>query len=147
MKNLTPLERAKLQIATMDRLQDVFSDIKSELDITPDFIQETLAQFMRMATGDNYHITKSVRVGFGDLVQPINATINVPEPVRAPLAPLCKYYIPKLGGTEFTDELEWYGDEYDYMYLNSDLIHLDPGSAEIHARAIMSLTGKNNINK
>ncbi|PHM73686.1 hypothetical protein [Xenorhabdus kozodoii] len=146
MKNLTPLERVGLQLSIINRLQDVFIDIKSELDITPEFIQEALARFMSIATGDSYHITKSVRVGFGEL-QSISTNITVPEPVREPLAPCCKYYVPKLGDKEFTDELEWYEDEYDYRYLDGGFIHLDRESAEIHARAIMSLTGKNNINK
>ncbi|CDG95933.1 hypothetical protein XBP1_1760003 [Xenorhabdus bovienii str. puntauvense] len=69
MKSLTSLERSKLQLTMMSRLYDVFGDVQSDVEITPEYIQETLVQFMQMATGDNYHIAKSVRIGFGELQQ------------------------------------------------------------------------------
>ncbi|CAM3810372.1 hypothetical protein [Xenorhabdus thuongxuanensis] len=69
MKNSTSLERSKLQLTMMARLHDVFADIKDEVEITPEYIQETLGQFMQVATGSDYPFSKSVRIGFGDLVQ------------------------------------------------------------------------------
>ncbi|CAM3888625.1 hypothetical protein [Xenorhabdus thuongxuanensis] len=69
MKQPTPLERSKLQLTMIARLHDVFADIKDEVEITPEYIQETLGQFMQVATGSDYPFSKSVRIGFGDLVQ------------------------------------------------------------------------------
>ncbi|MDC9603949.1 hypothetical protein [Xenorhabdus griffiniae] len=157
MKNATSLERSKQQLALMARLYDVFDDVKNAVEITPEYIQETLVQFMQMATGNDYHVSQSVRVGFGNvqtqsqllvdadkLKQAINtANINVPEPVRAPLELNHTYYVPALCMRgSITEELEWFEDEYDYMNLDRGLIHLNRKSAEIHARALMSLTSK-----
>ncbi|MCC8379543.1 hypothetical protein [Xenorhabdus sp. PB30.3] len=69
MKALTSLERSKLQLNMMARLHDVFGDVKNEVEITPEFIRDTLAQFMQMATGSNYHIAEPINVRFGELGQ------------------------------------------------------------------------------
>ncbi|PHM64462.1 hypothetical protein Xsto_02997 [Xenorhabdus stockiae] len=58
MKQLTALERSKLQLTMMARLHDVFGDIKDEVEVTPEFIQNTLAQFIQVVTDDNEHMTK-----------------------------------------------------------------------------------------
>ncbi|WFQ78856.1 hypothetical protein PXH59_14525 [Xenorhabdus sp. SF857] len=142
MKNSTSLNRSKRQLTLMARLYDVFDDVKNEVEVTPEFIQETLVRFMQMATGNDYHVSKSARIGFGEVQsQPL---VDVPEPVRAPLELNRTYYVPALCMKDsVTDELEWYGDEYDYLQLDRGLIHLDRESAEIHARALMSLASKN----
>ncbi|MGJ0626229.1 hypothetical protein [Xenorhabdus bovienii] len=69
MKNLTSLERAGLQLTMMSRLYDVFSDVRNEVEVTPEFTRDTLVQFMQMATGNDYHVSQSVRIGFGELKQ------------------------------------------------------------------------------
>ncbi|WP_237386184.1 hypothetical protein [Xenorhabdus sp. Sc-CR9] len=77
MKNLTSLERSKLQLTMFSRLQDVFDDVKNEVDVTPEFIQDTLEQYMRIATGDNYYLSRSVRLGEGELRQAAEPVINI----------------------------------------------------------------------
>ncbi|MDX7987685.1 hypothetical protein FE392_10120 [Xenorhabdus sp. 12] len=69
MKQLISLERSKLQLTMFSRLQDVFDDVKNDIEITPAFIQNTLEQYMQLATGDSYYLSKSVRIGDGDLKQ------------------------------------------------------------------------------
>ncbi|MBD2806436.1 hypothetical protein [Xenorhabdus szentirmaii] len=69
MKKLTLWERSSLQFAILDRLHDVFFDVKDEIDVTPEFIQNTLEQYMQIATGDNYYLSRSVRLGEGELQQ------------------------------------------------------------------------------
>ncbi|MEQ1974999.1 hypothetical protein [Xenorhabdus sp. SGI240] len=144
MKNSTSLNRSKRQLALMSRLYDVFDDVKNEVEVTPEFIQDTLMQFMQMATGHDYHVSKSVHIGFGEVQSQPQPLVDVPEPVRAPLELNRTYYVPALCMLgSITDKLEWYEDEHDYMNLGRGLIHLDRESAEIHARALMSLTSKN----
>ncbi|CDL84628.1 hypothetical protein [Xenorhabdus cabanillasii] len=69
MKTLTPLERVRLQTSIMDRLNDVFSDFKNDIEITPEFIQNTLEKYMLIATGYHYYLSRSVRLGEGELQQ------------------------------------------------------------------------------
>ncbi|WFQ80021.1 hypothetical protein PXH59_02190 [Xenorhabdus sp. SF857] len=69
MKNSTSLNHSKRQLAMMARLYDVFDDVKNEVEVTPEFIQDTLVRFMQMATGNDYHVSKSACIGFGELVQ------------------------------------------------------------------------------
>ncbi|QTL38517.1 hypothetical protein HGO23_11420 [Xenorhabdus budapestensis] len=86
MKQSASMERSKLQLTMMSRLHDVFSDVKKEVEITPEFIQDTLAQFMQMATGSNYHIEKSVRIGFGEVqAQPQVQAQSVVDTVKKAL--------------------------------------------------------------
>ncbi|MEQ1965822.1 hypothetical protein ABLA30_01920 [Xenorhabdus nematophila] len=54
MKSLTSLERSKLQLTMMSRLYDVFGDVQSDVEITPEFIQDTLVQFMQMKVESPY---------------------------------------------------------------------------------------------
>ncbi|WP_338804828.1 hypothetical protein WDV76_06340 [Xenorhabdus griffiniae] len=85
MKNLTSLERSKLQLTMMARLYDVFGDVKNEVEVTPEFIQDTLVQFMQMATGNDYHVAKSARIGFGEVkqVQPYQLADEVKRAINA----------------------------------------------------------------
>ncbi|CDH06572.1 Putative DNA-binding protein (modular protein) [Xenorhabdus bovienii str. oregonense] len=53
MKHLTSLERSILQLKIMSRLQDVFSEFENDIQITPEYILETLVKFMQEVTGDN----------------------------------------------------------------------------------------------
>ncbi|MBD2815956.1 hypothetical protein ID850_14550 [Xenorhabdus sp. Flor] len=70
--------------------------------------------------------------------------IDVPEPVRDPLEYGTEYW-----HVDFTEVnsicasgTEWEGDCIDKMYLEQGLIHLARESAELHARALISLTSK-----
>ncbi|OKP03902.1 hypothetical protein [Xenorhabdus eapokensis] len=85
MKNSTSLERSKLQLTMMARLHDVFADIKDEVEITPEYIQDTLGQFMQVATGSDYPFSKSVRIGFGEVkqVQPYQLADEVKRAINA----------------------------------------------------------------
>ncbi|MGJ0624012.1 hypothetical protein [Xenorhabdus bovienii] len=67
--------------------------------------------------------------------------IDVPEPVREPLENEQKYYYPCILSDEWLcGDVLWWGDLYDVARLNRGLIHLDPESAELHAKALISLT-------
>ncbi|BET96469.1 hypothetical protein [Xenorhabdus taiwanensis] len=85
MKNPTSLERSKLQLTMMARLHDVFADIKDEVEITPEYIQDTLGQFMQVATGRDYPFSKSVRIGFGEVkqIQPYQLADEVKRAINA----------------------------------------------------------------
>ncbi|AOM39641.1 hypothetical protein [Xenorhabdus hominickii] len=71
--------------------------------------------------------------------------IDVPEPVRKPLENGFDYYYPDI--TQYDEKLyckrTWRSlRNYDYGLLQKGLIHLDRESAELHARALISLTQK-----
>jgi len=67
---------------------------------------------------------------------------DVPEPVREPLQMEQFYFHVEL----FTDNAihghYWKGSVYDYRLLERGLVHIDPKAAEIHAKALISLTSK-----
>ncbi|CDG19959.1 protein of unknown function [Xenorhabdus poinarii G6] len=69
---------------------------------------------------------------------------DIPEPVREPLAEGQECYIPNIRSVACPDTLIWSGALFNIEWLESGLIHLDSKSAEIHARALVSLTAKNN---
>ncbi|MDE9455421.1 hypothetical protein [Xenorhabdus bovienii] len=69
--------------------------------------------------------------------------IDVPEPVRVVLESEQEYYYPTiLSDDGLYGNGIWWGDAYDVVKLNRGLIHLDRESAEIHAKALISLTAK-----
>ncbi|MDE9557673.1 hypothetical protein KKJ06_20190 [Xenorhabdus bovienii] len=71
--------------------------------------------------------------------------IDVPEPVREPLEEYDEYFyvntgaIYNEGGASFS---RWMGNDVDNYRLSAGLIHLDRESAELHAKALISLTAK-----
>ncbi|WP_237388027.1 hypothetical protein [Xenorhabdus sp. Sc-CR9] len=67
--------------------------------------------------------------------------IDVPEPVREPLEDGQEFFVPDLG----LDALpyHWSGTTYNLRWLESGIIHLDRESAELHAKALIALTAKN----
>ncbi|MBD2798415.1 hypothetical protein ID856_18230 [Xenorhabdus sp. 18] len=76
---------------------------------------------------------KTIRIG----------EFEVPEPVREPLENGQEYFHPRLSGygVYYLTSL-WSGEEFDWAILNQGLMHLDPKSAELHARALIALTAK-----
>ncbi|MDE1488952.1 hypothetical protein KKI90_22265 [Xenorhabdus bovienii] len=70
---------------------------------------------------------------------------DVPEPVREPLEEYDEYFyvntgaIYHEGGASFS---RWMGNDVDNYRLSAGLIHLDHESAELHAKALISLTAK-----
>ncbi|MCP9269707.1 hypothetical protein M5U04_16860 [Xenorhabdus sp. XENO-1] len=70
--------------------------------------------------------------------------IDVPEPVREALEEFTEYYCPDINtfGTSDADCHLWDGCDNDNDRLQSGLIHLDRGSAELHAKALIALTSK-----
>ncbi len=67
---------------------------------------------------------------------------DVPEPVREPLEEGQRYYIPNICIVTTPHTWNWDGDSFDTRCLERGLLHLDRESAEIHARALISLTQK-----
>ncbi|PHM56543.1 hypothetical protein Xsto_04148 [Xenorhabdus stockiae] len=70
--------------------------------------------------------------------------IEFSEPVRVKLKYDNKYYYPIIthGGKDGIDWSYWKNSKLDNGRLNSGLIHLDRESAELHAKALISLTSK-----
>ncbi|OTA16041.1 hypothetical protein Xbed_03513 [Xenorhabdus beddingii] len=69
--------------------------------------------------------------------------IDVPEPVREPLADDTVYYVPVLNSSSEKPAIyRWDGVCFDNVMLERGFVHLDCESAEIHARALISLTQK-----
>ena len=66
--------------------------------------------------------------------------IEVPEPVREPLNNGDKYSLVVLGRA--VDDIEWASDGWDMENLRDGLIHLTKESAEIHRKALLSFTAK-----
>ena len=66
--------------------------------------------------------------------------IEVTEPVREPLNDGDRYFIPDLCGA--ADDIEWASDCWDMENLRDGLIHLTKESAEIHRKALLSFTAK-----
>ncbi|MGJ0636813.1 hypothetical protein [Xenorhabdus bovienii] len=82
----------------------------------------------------NYRLKpRTIRIG----------SVDVPEPVREPLGSEQEYYYPFISDDDgLYRSTEWWGDSYDNARLYRGLIHLDCESAEIHAKALISLTAK-----
>ncbi|WP_338804456.1 hypothetical protein WDV76_03070 [Xenorhabdus griffiniae] len=71
--------------------------------------------------------------------------IEVPEPVREPLPELTHYYLPDIYANSAANSAEimlWDGGIEDITWLQRGLIHLDPESAILHAKALIALTAK-----
>ncbi|PHM61238.1 hypothetical protein [Xenorhabdus ishibashii] len=70
---------------------------------------------------------------------------DVPEPVSGLLEYDQEYYYPIITDDAFNHlyrRATWDDDSYDNARLKRDLIHLDRESAELHAKALISLTQK-----
>ncbi|BET96492.1 hypothetical protein [Xenorhabdus taiwanensis] len=68
---------------------------------------------------------------------------DVPEPVSEPLEKYTRYYVPDIDDWVIQNaSLIWTNDDSDMHYLQCGLIHLDRESAELHAKALISLTSK-----
>ena len=66
--------------------------------------------------------------------------IKVPEPVREPLNNGVKYSLVVLGRA--VDDIKWASDGWDMENLRDGLIHLTKEAAEIHRKALLSFTAK-----
>ncbi|MBD2782516.1 hypothetical protein [Xenorhabdus szentirmaii] len=76
---------------------------------------------------------KTIRIG----------EFDVPEPVREPLEKGTEYYLPAVNNPYSLCSAAIYdGKPKDFERLSRGVIHLDRGSAEIHATALISLTAK-----
>ncbi|CDG99834.1 hypothetical protein [Xenorhabdus bovienii] len=70
-------------------------------------------------------------------------SVDVPEPVREPLEYKQLYFCPCVSNDETTSNSSlWTNHECDKLFLQRGLIHLDRESAELHAKALISLTQK-----
>ncbi|OKP02588.1 hypothetical protein [Xenorhabdus eapokensis] len=68
--------------------------------------------------------------------------IEVPEPVRYTPSRGTEYFVPITTRGTLCGGCVWFGDEFDLMMLKTGQIHLDKESAELHAKALISLTQK-----
>ncbi|MBI6550700.1 hypothetical protein [Xenorhabdus lircayensis] len=78
---------------------------------------------------------KTIRIGEYD----------IPEPVREPLENGTEYYYVSTGQLSYINWASmagWSGRAIDIMRLDFGIIHLDRESAELHAKALISLTQK-----
>ena len=66
--------------------------------------------------------------------------IEVPEPVREPLNFGDEYVALDL--ICVIDDIEWFGDDWDMENLHLGIIHLTKEAAEIHRKALLSFTAK-----
>lgn len=74
---------------------------------------------------------KTIRIG----------DLDVPEPVREALKNGQEYFIASIGGKSFGGKDTWKGDEYDNRWLSRGLIHLTSEAAELHAKALILVSG------
>lgn len=75
---------------------------------------------------------KTIRIG----------DIDVPEPVRKPLEMGQKYWVFYLfGSSSKAIEGEWGNDSIDARWLSRGLIHLTREAAELHAKALILVSG------
>ena len=67
--------------------------------------------------------------------------MEVPEPCREPLEDNDAYYVPHL---EYAGDCVhfWKGSVHDHHRLLNGLVHLDPEAANMHSKALISLTSK-----
>lgn len=66
---------------------------------------------------------------------------DVPEPLRvAPEIGTVYYYPYLVGGKGLNGEMAWDGDKYDSETLKKGKVHLTKEAAELHAKALISLT-------
>lgn len=74
---------------------------------------------------------KTIRIG----------DIDVPEPVREELEIDELYFVVDGSLREFTDSYRWKNDELDNIWLSRGLIHLTREAAELHAKALILVSG------
>lgn len=74
---------------------------------------------------------KTIRIG----------DIDVPEPIRSPLSVGTTYFIPDMGDEEYYTQTHWNGDSLDKWLLARGLIHLIQESAQLHAKALILVSG------
>ena len=67
--------------------------------------------------------------------------IDVPEPVREPLNVGETYYIVQATAGTFSMEFTWASDSVDKSLLSRGLIHLTSEAAELHAKALILVSG------
>lgn len=65
---------------------------------------------------------------------------DVPEPWRMPLESGQKYYAVNFGVDNSVAFFPWAGDGCDFRFLEAGVLHLTREAAELHARALISLT-------
>ena len=65
--------------------------------------------------------------------------IKVPEPVREPLNIGDRYFVPDLCGSF---KSQWDNDATDRQRLRAGIIHIHGSSADIHRKALLSFTAK-----
>ncbi|MDC9591431.1 hypothetical protein PSI23_19630 [Xenorhabdus sp. XENO-10] len=72
--------------------------------------------------------------------------MDISEPVREPLEEGTVYFLPRVysifGNYDYSLEERWTDCDTDIHSLERGLIHLDRESAELHAKALISLTQK-----
>ena len=101
-----------------------------------EFFSETLGAWKpKYAEGFTYTTKyrikpKTIRIGEYD----------VPEPVRKELEPGTRYYSISIDMASGAYYLVWNNREIDKRFLSRGLIHLNQEAAEIHAKALISLT-------
>lgn len=83
-------------------------------------------------TSFNYRIKpKTIRIG----------EIDVPEPVRVALKRGDIYFVAQLTPIRISEEFSWGDDSTDKRFLSRGLIHLTREAAELHARALILVSG------
>ena len=66
---------------------------------------------------------------------------DVPEPYRGEMREGQGYFIPNICCiSEFASGVRWHGGKFDHIYLKRGLVHLTPEAAELHGKALASLT-------
>jgi hypothetical protein len=65
---------------------------------------------------------------------------DVPEPYRGEMKEGQRYYYVALGLDDYSCNTSWNNDESDNQRMKRGLIHLTPEAAELHGKALASLT-------
>ncbi|MCC8379867.1 hypothetical protein [Xenorhabdus sp. PB30.3] len=75
---------------------------------------------------------RTIKIGEYEVSEPLRCEPEIGQP----------YFLVRIDLIQGAREYRWDGDDRDMMVLKSGLIHLDRESAELHAKAIISLTSK-----
>lgn len=67
---------------------------------------------------------------------------DVPDPIREALEVGDKYWVAKID-SDSPQEWEWDGDDWDKKWLAKGIVHLTEEDAQLHSKALISLTEKN----
>ena len=67
---------------------------------------------------------------------------DVPEPMREAPEDFSVYYVPIVSGDMGTCRIRWANDQEDLRNLSNGLCHSTREAAELHAKALISLTAK-----